>query len=95
MNFSASHSKSPGFELNVLDTYINVKAGKFGSIGFGVKVNDFDKLINSVGTYGTVILNVGRLGVINASYDNGFLPANNHRFIRNNQMNINYIKRLN
>jgi hypothetical protein len=95
MNVSVSHSKSPGFELNVLDALLNVKAGRFGLVGFGVKVHSFDKLINATGAYGSVQINMGKLGVLSAEYDNGFLPGNNHRFVKNNQMNINFIKQLN
>jgi hypothetical protein len=95
MNVSASHSKSPGFELNVLDAFLNVKVGRFGLVGFGVKVHSFDKLINATGAYGSLEINMGKLGVLSAEYDNGFLPGNNHRFVKNNQMNINFIKQLN
>ena len=94
MTLSVSHSKSPGFELNVLDAGLNWKAGKFGTVGFGVKVNDFDKLINSTGFYSSIQVNMGKLGVLSGVYDDGFLPGNNHRFIRNRMMNINFIRQL-
>ena len=95
MLISLSHSKSPGFELNVLDGGLNIKAGRFGNFGFGVKVNDFDKQINESGFYGSLQLYLGKLGILNASYDNGFLPASGHRFIRNEILNINFIRPLN
>jgi hypothetical protein len=93
MNLSISHSKSNSFELNVLDAGIRVPLLKNNIIiGFGVKVNDFDKKINETGLYGSVQLNIKKLGVINMNYDDGFIPGNNHRFVRNEWMNINFTK---
>ena len=94
LNVSLSRSKSSSFELNVLDGYINFIIGKFSAVGLGVKVNSFDKQLSKSGPYGTMKLNLGRFGVLSASYDNGYLPAANHRFIENNMMNVALVKQF-
>jgi hypothetical protein len=92
MNFSVSRSTSTSFELNVLDGGIRFQLLKSLNIGCGVKVSDFDRKISATGGYGSLQLNIKKLGVINMNYDNGFVPGNNHRFVRNEIMNLNYTR---
>jgi hypothetical protein len=92
MNMSLAHSKSTSFELNILDAGFQFKFSKIGSLGFGVKINDFDRTISETGAYGTIQLNLKKLGVINMVYDNGFIPGSNHRFIKNKMMNLNFTR---
>lgn len=92
MNVSVSHSKSTSFELNVLDGGLRFQLIKSINVGFGVKVNDFDRTISATGCYGSLQLNFKKFGVINMNYDNGFIPGNNHRFVRNEMMNFNFTR---
>lgn len=94
LSVTLSNSKSPDFELNVFDGYASFKVGKVHLIGFGFKVNDFNREISKIGPYGTFRLNLKNWGFINASYVNGYIPTTNHRFIQNNMMNIGFVKQF-
>ncbi len=92
LNFSVSHSKSNSFELNVLDGGLQFKTSKWIEAGAGIKVNDFDRNISKTGWYGNLRLNINRLGILSLAYDNGFLPGNNHKFVRNEFLNVNFAR---
>lgn len=92
MNLSISHSKSTSFELNVLDAGLQFKFCKTGSVGFGVKVNEFDREASETGGYGSFQFSIKRLGFLNIVYDDGFIPASNHRFVRNKMMNLSFTR---
>lgn len=91
-NVSVSHSKSPGFELSVLDGGLQFELWKWGQLGFGVKINAFDKKEVKTGGYGSLQFAVRGIGNFNMSYENGFLPSGNHRFIRNEILNMNFTR---
>lgn len=91
---SVSRSRSTGFELNVLDAFLNFKAGKLGTAGLGVRVNNFNKQKTGTGIYGSVQLNLGSLGMLSVMYDDGYLPSANRQFIKNSIMNINFTKQI-
>jgi hypothetical protein len=92
MNVTVSHSKSTSFELNVLDAGLQFKIANATSVGFGVKINDFDKTVSKTGAYGSLQFFIKKLGMINMVYDNGFIPGNNHRFVKNELFNLNFTK---
>lgn len=94
LSVSVSSSKSPSFELNVLDANINLKLGKQSALSLGVKVNDFNKEVSKSGFYGNIQFNLGKLGLLNASYDYGYLPTIRRQFIQNNIMNASLIKQF-
>lgn len=92
LNLSVSHSKSNSFELNVLDAGLEFNMIKWIEIGAGLKINDFDRSISETGWYTNMRFNIKKLGVLSLTYDNGFLPGNNHRFVRNEFLNINFAR---
>ena len=92
MNLSISHSVSPGFELNVFDGGFQFPLSKQSNISFGVKVNDFDRQISATGAYGGFNLILRKIGSLSMQYDGGFIPGSNHRFVKNNMMNLNFLR---
>jgi hypothetical protein len=92
MNVSLSHSKSTSFELNILDGGLQFKVSKLGLLGFGFRVNSFDKTTSKLGAYCSIQFSVGKIGVLNMGYDDGFIPGANHYFLKNKTLNLNYTK---
>jgi hypothetical protein len=95
MQVSVSRSKNSNYELQVLDGGLVFKASKIGNIGFGWRVNNFNQLETATGFYGSLQLNLRRLGQLSAVYDNGFLPTTNRLFVRNEFCNLIFTKNFN
>lgn len=70
-----SHSSNGQYNLNVLDGSLNLYAWKKAAIGFGVKVNQFDKERPQLGRYINANMPVGRKSTLYVSYEKGYLPG--------------------
>ncbi len=92
MNLSVSHSNNPSFKLSVIDAGIIFNAFKNGAIGFGVKVNEFSEANTKTGLYGSIRLNIRRLGSLAMQYNNGFIPGRNSQLVSNEIMNVAFTR---
>jgi hypothetical protein len=88
MSVALSHSKSKEYELNILDGGLQCKITKMGTVGLGVKVNNFNKQNTKTSLYGSLQLNLKKWGVLSMVYDNGYIPAANRVFIKNDLFNL-------
>ncbi len=86
------HSSSTGYELNVLEGGLQLTNLRMGSAGMGIKVNNFNRLETKAGVYANLQLNLRGWGMLQASYDNGFIPAANKKFVQNDLLTVAFTK---
>lgn len=92
MNLSISHCSNSRFNLTVFDAGVLFNIVKTGTVGFGVKVNEFSRQEAKTGLYGSVQLNAKKIGVFSMQYNNGFIPGRYTSLVKNEIMNIGFTK---
>ncbi len=86
--FGISFSDNTKYQLLVIDGNIFFNFKNLSRIGMGAKVNNLSKL----GTYWSVQSNIKKLGVFRFTYDQGYLPGNNYKLIKNDNLNVSFTK---
>ncbi len=94
MNVAVSHSSNPNFQLTVFDAGVQFNVKRNGTIGLGVKVNEFNGQKPKTGLYGNIQLNFKKLGVFSLQYNDGFIPGNKNQLVKNAIMNAGFTKRF-
>jgi hypothetical protein len=92
MSWAVSYNNSPGYNLTVLNGYISFPVRRLGKFGAGFKVSNFDNRFYKTAPYGSLQLNIKNIGIISAVFEQGYLPANNYRFLRSDMMNVNFTR---
>jgi len=92
MNLSLSNSSNSSFNLTVFDAGVLFNIKKAGMLGFGVKVNEFSRQEAKTGLYGTLQLNVKKIGLFSMQYNNGFIPGRHTQLVKNEMMNVGFTK---
>ncbi len=87
-----THSTNKNYELNVLDENIQVPIKKLGSILFGVKINNLNRLYTKTGVYGNLQFLILKNSTINFQYEDGYIPGANGTLIKNRMGNIQLSK---
>jgi hypothetical protein len=84
----ASYSSNGQYKLTVLDESLNLYVWKKNAIGFGVKLNNFNKESPVLGQYINTNIRLSKRNVLYMSYEKGYLPGINKQLIRNDMANI-------
>ncbi len=88
--FGISFSDNNKYQLLVIDGNISFNLKNFTRVGFGAKVNNLSK----VGTYWNAQTNVKKLGNFRFLYDQGYLPGNNYKLIKNDNLSLSFTKNI-
>jgi hypothetical protein len=94
-NIGASLTKNAGYELQVLDGYIEPVAGKWGTVGAGIKLNNMNHTIIKTGGYVNASIRIGKQDMLFISYEHGFLPSVTNTLVRSEMGTINYTRTFN
>ncbi len=87
-----SHSSNNSYRYDVMDENFTFQISKAGTIGGGVKINDLNKQEIEIGEYVTAHIRLGGKDIVNIQADNGFLPGNGNRLVKNFIGTISYTK---
>jgi hypothetical protein len=82
-----SYSSNGQYKLNVLDESFSLYAWKTATIGFGVKVNSFNKESAKLGKYINSNVRIGKKDMLYISYEQGYLPGIK-QLVRNDMASI-------
>lgn len=88
--FGISFSDNNKYQLLVIDGSLSLNFKKYNSFGLGAKINNLSK----VGTYWNIQTNIKKLGIFRFRYDQGYLPGNNYKLIRNDNLNLSFTKTI-
>lgn len=93
INFSRSASAQ--YALNVASEEVSFPVFRRGSVGLGVKLNNYNRSTLKVGQFININYQVGRSDFISVNYERGYLPGTNGRALRLNDFgNVQFIKRF-
>ncbi|MCP9752455.1 hypothetical protein [Ferruginibacter sp. HRS2-29] len=94
MSWSVSYSGSTRYDLTTLNGFVSFAVGRGSRLGAGFKVNNFNNTEYKTGPYGSYQFDLKQVGTFNIVIEQGYLPANNQRFLRNDMMNVSFTRRL-
>lgn len=93
INFSRSVSDQ--YILNVASEEVSFPISKKGSVGLGVKLNNYNRATLKVGQFANINYQIGKSDFVSINYERGFLPGINGKALRLNDFgNIQFIKRF-
>lgn len=92
INSAASISYNTTYRLTTLDEGFNYQLKSWLRAGAGLKWNQLNKSINKIGYYGNLQVRLKKLGMIDLSFERGFLPGFNNDLMPNNTGRIIYFK---
>jgi hypothetical protein len=87
-----SRTANSQYVLNVLEAGVQSNFLKPGNIGFGFKINHFNRSETKVGLYGSGRWRFGKMGEINFWYERGFVPGYRNQLIKNEWLNLGFTR---
>ena len=78
-----SYSSNGQYILKVMDGSLNLYVWKKNALGFGVKVNNFNKETAKLGSYINANIRISKRDMLYMSYEKGYLPGNNKQLVGN------------
>ncbi len=93
-NLNFSRSSSARYTLNVAGEEIDFAFSGKGSFGFGLKLNNYNKVENKVGEVLNFNYQIGAMDYISVSLERGYLPGTAGVLVHNDFGNIQFIKRF-
>jgi hypothetical protein len=88
LGMALSRSVSSDYELNIFDGSLQLNPRHWLSLGFGVKVNNFNREITRASAYGNLRISYKKWGTLSLVMDNGYLPGTQRKFIKNDFFNL-------
>lgn len=85
-----SYSDNHNYQFIEIEGNISFQIKKINRLGMGIKVNNSGKL----GSYWNVQTSLKRVGIFRFTYDRGYLPGNNFRLIKNDNLNMTFTKTI-
>jgi hypothetical protein len=92
INFSRSESMR--YTLNVVGEQIDFPFSKKGSVGIGIKLNNYNQIENKIGQVFNLNYQLGQMDYISLSLERGYLPGSSGVLVHNDFGNIQFIKRF-
>jgi hypothetical protein len=87
-----SHSVNANYRYDVMDESFSFQVSRVGSLGGGIKINDLNQKQIALGQYANAHIRVGKKDILNIQIDNGYLPGNGNRLVKNFMGSISYTK---
>lgn len=94
-NVGASYTRNPNYTLQILDAGIQPNIPKFGTVGAGIKINNYNHSIIKVGGYVNANIRIYKQDMLSLSYEHGYLPGNARGLVRNEMGTVQFIKTFN
>ena len=88
----ASYTKNNNYRLLVMDENVNWNFPKWGTVGFGVKVNKYGDDEIKLGAYANANIRIGKADMLSFSMEHGYLPGLNGGLVKNEIASIQYAK---
>ena len=88
----AAYTKNNNYQLLVLEEMVAWNFPKWGTVGFGVKVHNFNKDILRLGGYANATMRIGKGDMLSLSVEKGYLPGYNGGLIQNEMASIQFAK---
>lgn len=88
----ATHTRNPGFELNVLEESLQFTIRKNINLSAGIKINNYNRMETKVGSWMRLSGRVMKAGWVQLYFDNGFIPSNNAKLVRNQLLTVSINK---
>jgi hypothetical protein len=88
----ATHTRNPGFELNVLEESLQFTIRKNINLSAGIKINNYNRIETKVGSWIRLSGRVMKAGWLQLYFDNGFIPSNNARLVKNQLLTVSINK---
>ena len=89
---TVSHSVNVNYRYDVMDESFSFQVLKGGSLGGGIKINDLNQKDIELGQYINAHIRMGKKDILNIQIDNGYLPGNGNRLVKNFMGSISYTK---
>lgn len=94
-NAGISYTKNSNYTLQVLDGSVQPNIPKFGTVGFGIKINNLNNSEIKAGGYVSANIRLFKNDMLFLSYEHGYLPGNRHGLVRNEMGNVQFVKTFN
>lgn len=78
--------------LTVLDGGIQPYLKDRGSIGIGVRVNNFNNEVIKAGGYLNLNIRVNKRDMLYVNYEHGYLPGFSQNLVRNEMAGVQFVK---
>jgi hypothetical protein len=95
LSAGGSHSRNTGFEINVLETSLQVTLHKDYSVTGGLKINNYNRMETKIGYWSRISMRFMKTGWLQLNYENGLLPGNSGSLLRNQWGNVMLTKFFN
>lgn len=94
-NAGISYTKNSNYTLQVLDGSVQPNIPNFGTIGFGIKINNLNNSEIKAGGYVSANIRLFKNDMLFLSYEHGYLPGNKHGLVRNEMGTVQFVKTFN
>jgi hypothetical protein len=94
-NAGIAYTKNSNYTLQVLDGSVQPNIPNFGTIGFGIKINNLNNTAIKAGGYVSANIRVFKNDLLFLSYEHGYLPGNKHGLVRNEMGTVQFVKTFN
>ncbi|OQP68403.1 hypothetical protein [Niastella populi] len=94
-NAGISFTKNSNYTLQVMDGGIQPNIPRFGTIGFGIRINNLNNTVIKAGGYVSANIRLFKRDLLFINYEHGYLPGNKHGLVRNEMGTIQFVKTFN
>jgi hypothetical protein len=94
-NAGISYTKNSNYTLQVMDGGIQPNIPRFGTLGVGIKINNFNHALIKAGGYVSANIRISKQDILFVSYEHGYLPGNKNGLVRNEMGTVQFIKTFN
>jgi len=94
-NAGISYTKNSNYTLQVLDGSVQPNIPNFGTIGFGIKINNLNNDELKAGGYVSANIRLFKNDLLFLSYEHGYLPGNKNGLVRNEMGTVQFVKTFN
>ncbi|OQP52823.1 hypothetical protein A4H97_24295 [Niastella yeongjuensis] len=94
-NAGISVTKNSRYTLQVLDGGIQPNIPRFGTIGIGIRINNWNNSEIKAGGYMSANIRLWKQDMVFLNYEHGYLPGNKNQLVRNEMGTVQFIKTFN
>jgi len=91
-NAGLSFTKNSSYELVLLDGSVQRNFARIGHLGFGVKINNYNRSLTKVGGYVQAGLRIARQDILSLQFERGWLPGMSKGLVQNDLGSIQFTK---
>jgi hypothetical protein len=94
-NAGISYTKNSNYTLQVMEGGIQPNIPNFGTVGFGIRINNLNNTEIRAGGYVSANIRLFKQDLLFLTYEHGYLPGNKHGLVRNEMGTIQFVKTFN